>query len=78
MTINIRESFGLPELGLSWLIPTYLLSHNTTHSTSRALFIESAEQTRNNASPHYITQHISCAQHIWQGCCELGPQMLRA
>jgi hypothetical protein len=29
----------------TWLISAYLLSHNTIHSTSRALFIESAEQT---------------------------------
>jgi hypothetical protein len=38
------RSFGLSHLGLSRLIPAYLLSHNTIHSTSRALFLESAEQ----------------------------------
>jgi hypothetical protein len=39
-----QRSFGLSQLGLSRLIPAYLLSHNTIHSTIRALFLESAEQ----------------------------------
>jgi hypothetical protein len=39
-----KRSFDLSQLGLSRLIPTYLLSHNTIHSTSRVLFLESAEQ----------------------------------
>jgi hypothetical protein len=43
---SCKRSFGLSELGLSRLIPTYFFSHNTIHSTSRALFIESAEQTQ--------------------------------
>jgi hypothetical protein len=38
------RSFGLSQLGLSRLIPTYFLSHNTIHSTSRAIFLESAER----------------------------------
>jgi hypothetical protein len=39
-----KRSFDLSQLGLSRLIPTYLLSHNTIHSTSRALLLKSAEQ----------------------------------
>jgi hypothetical protein len=40
----LLRSFGLSQLGLSRLILAYLLSHNTIYSTSRALFLESAEQ----------------------------------
>jgi hypothetical protein len=42
----------------AWLISAYLLSHNTIHSTSRALFLESAEQAlppSHRLPPHHAT-----------------------
>jgi hypothetical protein len=55
------RSFGLSELDLSRLIPVYLLSHNTIHSTSRALFIESAEQTDVPPARHPCETTICCS-----------------
>jgi hypothetical protein len=44
LSLSYFEAVRLPYLGISRLVLAYLLSHNTIHFTSRALFILPAEQ----------------------------------